>query len=424
MKNFRYLYIVLTMLLTLPAVAQTQPASFVITNAIIHIGNGSVITNGSLLVENGKISSVVQGSLQTAQGIAVIDAKGKHVYPGLIAPGSRLGLEEIEAVRSTLDYEEVGAINPNVRSLISYNTDSRIIPTVRSNGILMAVALPEGGLIPGTSSLMKLAGWNWEDAVYKKDIAVHLNWPRMRISNAWWAPSAEEQRERSAKNLQAIRNFFDEAKAYSEMPGVETKNLRFEAMKDVFNGQKKLIIQANFSKEIIAAVNFAESYGIQAIISGAADAWMLSSFLKEHHVQLILDQPHALPVREDEDVDLPYKRAKILQDSGIVFCMSIEGSWQQRNLPFMAGTLAAYGISKEDALKTVTSNTAKILGIDKTCGTLEAGKDATLLIADGDLLDMRSSNVTHAWINGMVVDLNNKQKELNELYLKKYGLAD
>lgn len=403
-----------------PAAKQSQ--TVIITGATAHTGKGDVVENAIIIMENGKISRIGTYDGSTLPGDAeLIDAKGKHVYPGLIAPSTRLGLEEIEAVRATLDYREAGSMNPNVRSIISYNTDSRITPTVRSNGVLLALIVPEGGILPGTSSVVKLDGWNWEDAVYKTDVAIHLNWPRMRISSASWMPSAEEQRNRSEQSLREIKTFFDEAKAYNDLLKPDTRNLRFEAMKGVFKGTEKLVIRANYVKEIIAAVQFAKSYGITPVIEGAADSYLITDFLKEQGVPVILSQPHALPNRDEEDVALPYKRAKILQDAGILFCISIDGSWQQRNLPFMAGTAAAYGLSKEEALAAVSLNAAKILGIDASTGSLEQGKDATLVISSGDLLDMRSSLVETAFIKGAKIDLDNKQKALYRKYSEKYG---
>lgn len=419
------LYIILTaVLLTSGVFAQApstkQEKKVIIKNATVHVGNGKVLENATVVFEKGIITEV-SASAVNEMGASIIDAKGKHIYPGLIVADSRLGLEEVEAVRATLDYAEVGEINPNIRSVIAYNTDSKIIPTVRSNGVLLALSVPEGGIMPGTSSVMKLDGWNWEDAAYKTDAVTQLNWPSMSIRNAWWAPPAEEQRKRSSENMAMIKKFFDEAKSYNEQ-ATASINLKLEAMKPVFNGTKKLFISAQSAKEITSAVLFAKSYNIKPVILGGSEAYLVADFLKENDIAVIASNPHSLPNNEDDDVDMPYKNAKILHDKGVLYCLSIGGSWQQRNLPFVAGTTAAYGLSKEDALQSVTLNTAKILGIDKTTGSIEVGKDANLLISEGDLLDMRTSNVTSAFIKGANIDLNNKQKELYKLYMDKYQL--
>jgi|688.fasta_scaffold18086_7 imidazolonepropionase-like amidohydrolase len=411
-------------ILTTQAFAQApskkQDKKIVIKNATVHIGNGKLLENATVVFDKGIITEVSTSGVNET-GAQVIDAKGKHVYPGLIVADSRLGLEEIEAIRPTLDYYEVGEVNPNIRSVIAYNTDSKIIPTVRSNGVLLALSVPEGGIMPGTSSVMKMDGWNWEDAAYKMDAVTQLNWPSMSIRNAWWAPPAEEQRKQSAANMAMIKKFFEEAKAYNEQaPSI--KNLKLEAMKSIFNGSKKLFINANSAKEITSAVLFAKSYNIKPVILGGSEAYLVADFLKENDIAVVAANPHSLPNYEDDDVDMPYRNAKVLHDKGVLYCLSINGSWQQRNLPFVAGTTAAYGLTKEEALQSVTLNTAKILGIDKTTGSIEVGKDANLLISEGDLLDMRTSNVTSAFIQGASIDLNNKQKELYKLYMEKYQL--
>ena len=402
------------------APSKKQDVKVIIKNATVHIGNGKMLENATVVFDKGVITEVTTSNVNETSA-KVIDAKGKHVYPGLIVADSRLGLEEIEAVRSTLDYAEVGEINPNIRSVIAYNTDSKIIPTVRSNGVLLALSVPEGGVMPGTSSVMKLDGWNWEDAAYKMDVVTQLNWPSMSIRKAWWAPPAEEQRKQSAENMAMIKKFFDEAKSYNEQ-ATPIKNLKLEAMKPVFNGSKKLFINAHSAKEITSAVLFAKSYNIKPVILGGTEAYLVADFLKENDIAVVANNPHSLPNNEDDDVDMPYKNAKILHDKGVLYCLSIGGSWQQRNLPFVAGTTAAYGLNKEEALQSITLNTAKILGIDKTTGSIEVGKDANLLISEGDLLDMRTSNVTSAFIQGASIDLNNKQKELYKLYMEKYQL--
>lgn len=402
--------------------AQVKPVMLI--NGTAHIGNGKIVERVAITIQNGKIKAIEDAQKATIDPskVEVIDVVGQHIYPGFIAPDTRLGLEEIEAVRATRDYEEVGEINPNVRSIIAYNTDSRIIPTVRYNGVLLAQTTPQGGLVCGQSSVMTLSGWNWEDAALKADIAMHINWPSMFINTASYAPPASEQQEATEKNLAELKKYFDEAKAYAAMQSPRPKNLKFEAMRGVFNGSKKLFIHADFSKEIVAAVTFAKSYGITPVIVGADDATLLTAFLKENNVPVILSQPHSLPSRAEEDVKLPYKRATILNDAGILWALSINGSWQQRNLPFMAGTAAAYGMDKEVALSGITLNTAKILGIQKQCGSLEVGKDATLFVSAGDALDMRSNQIRYLFIRGEKIDAEatNPQKQLYEKFKAKY----
>lgn len=406
-----------------PALEQTQP--ILIEGGMIHTGNGTMIENGVVAFANGKITyagdAKGKDALKDLKLYKVIDAKGKHIYPGIIALSTTLGLTEIDLVRSTRDYNEVGEMNPNVRTVISYNTDSKIIPTVRSNGVLLAEATPEGGVISGTSSVMMLDGWNWEDAVYKEEAGIHLNWPRMTVGRGQNAEAEEKQRENIAKALENIRSFFSEAKTYAKQ-NPDEKNLRFDAMKDLFNGRKNLFVHCNFIKEIIAAVNFCKEFGVRMVLVGGMDSWRVTDLLKENNIPVVIVRTHLLPPREDEDVDLPYKLPSLLTKAGITVCITDGGSWPQRNIPFQTGTAAAHGLTKEEALTCITLNPAKVLGIDSTTGTLETGKDATLFISSGDMLDMKTNNVETAFIKGKEIILDDVQKQLYRKYMKKYGL--
>lgn len=419
------------LLISMGAIAQNK--SFVIINGTAHIGNDSVIQNAIIGVRDGKITEVLDASkvkAETGNYDQTIDAAGKQIYPGFIAPNSTLGLTEIEAVRATNDFQDVGTTLPNVRSLIAYNTDSKIIPTVRSNGILLAQVTPRGGIVSGTSSIVALDGWNWEDAAYKIDDGVHMNWPYIQTrkyldeDNIYLGPV--EKNKAYNDQVDALRKLFEDAKAYNETENIEEKNLRLESMRGLFNGTERLYIHTNNVKEITEAIHFATSFGLKQItIVGGKEAWMVADLLKQNNVSVVLARLHSLPEHPESDVDQCYKMAYQLQKAGILFCLNYEGDMEAmgtRNLPFIAGTAAAYGLTKEQALAAITLNTAKILGIDKTTGSLETGKDATLFISTGDALDMRSNNVEQAFIKGKSIDLNNDQKALYEKYKSKYGL--
>lgn len=410
--------------------AKPQSGPIVITGATIHIGNGQVIENGYIAFDKGKITAVGSGTAPAVAGAQVIDAAGKQIYPGFICPITTLGLVEIEeGAKGTVDDEETGDMNPNVRSLIAYNTDSKVIPTVRSNGILLAQPTPNGGTISGQSSVMMLDGWNWEDAVYKADIGVHLTWPAVARGGrrggggrgAVAVPGAETPAERAQKALDNINDYFAQAKAYAEGK-TSVKNLRFAAMAGLFNGSKKLFVNADGSKEILQAVAFAKKYGVQAVIVGGKEAYMVADVLKENNIPVILKETQALPPKDDDDVYLPYKMPKILQDAGVTYGLTGIGFWRQRNLPFEAGQAVGYGLTKEQAVSMITLNNAKILGIDKTTGSLETGKDANLFISNGDALDMITLDVTKAFIQGRDINLDNLHKQLYRKFSDKYGL--
>ncbi|QEC54196.1 imidazolonepropionase-like amidohydrolase [Anseongella ginsenosidimutans] len=424
----RYCIAALLLVISLPALAQptiipapSQEKPVLITGAMIHVGNGKVIENGAILFADGKITGIGTAGSLDAPGATIIDAAGKHVYPGFIACHSIMGLAEVEAVRATRDFNETGSLNPNVRAIVAYEADSYVPATVRSNGVLLAQVAPQGGVISGTSSVVMLDAWHWEDAAYKMDGGLWISWPGMSINAAAEDEEREKQREQAEKSLSALKEFFRQAKAYGELSSPAVKNLRFEAIKGIFTGEKQLFIRAGRAKDILAAVNWSRSLNIRPVIYGGNEAHLVAEFLKENQVPVILGDPHSLPARDDDDVNLPYKRAALLKEADVQFCISTWGYWQLRNLPFMAGTTAAYGLSPEEALSAITLEPARILGIEASTGSLETGKDATLFISAGDALDMRGNQVEAAFIRGRKIDLDNKQKQLYRKYTEKYG---
>jgi imidazolonepropionase-like amidohydrolase len=410
------------------SIAQSKHNSYLLINGTAHIGTGEVINESVIGIKNEKII-LVANALTTSPNYkdydTVIDLKGKHIYPGFIGCNTTLGLTEIDAVRSTRDFNETGDMNPSVRTLIAYNTDSKIIPTVRSNGVLLVQAVPRGGTLCGTSSVMKTSGWNWEDAVYKADDGIYMNWPSSMHQTGWWAEPGETQKnDKYKEKINEIKNFFVQAKAYYENTP-ENKDLNFEAMKNIFSGKANLYIRANYAKEITDALLFCKELEIpNKVIVDGYESYMVTDLLKEHKVPVILRGTNELPLRSDEDIDLPYKLPYLLQKEGILFCLHNSGSkeaMQMRNLPFIAGTAVAYGLTKEQALAAITLNAAKILRIDKTTGSLEKDKDATLIVSDGDALDMKSNNIVLAFIQGKQVSLDNLHKQLYNKYKQKYN---
>ena len=407
-----------------PVPAPSQSGAILIMGATAHLGNGLVIANSAIGFEGGKLTLVADATtirLDRSKYATVYDATGKHVYPGFIAPLSTLGLAEIEAAKATIDYSDIGQYNPNLRSLVAYNTDSDVIPTVRSNGVLLAQVTPQGGTLSGTSSVVQLDAWNWEDAAYRMDGGLHLHWPQMRTFGGWETGTPEiKKNDQYDKDVQSLRRYFEEAKAYAQQTAPVVKNLRFEAMRGLFDQKITLFIHTDHIKTIQESVLFAESFGIKKVLAGANDAWLAVDFLKAHEVPVILGKTQSLPTREDEDVDQTFKTAALLQEKGVLFAFSNDGFWQQRNLSFQAGQSVGFGLPMEAAISALTLNTAKILGIDKTCGSLETGKDATLFISEGDALDMRTCQVTAAFIQGRTINLDNKHKQLNQRFEKKY----
>lgn len=403
-----------------------------IKNATIHVGNGKVIENGTIKINGSKIEQVGTDIPIPVDNISVIDAKGKHVYPGLILPVSSLGLIEVSAVRATNDTRELGEMNPSVRSIVAYNADSKVINTLRSNGILLANVVPQGSLLAGSSSVVQLDAWNWEDATYKTDAGMHLYMPslmpRPRFGgvsgggNGSQPPQSDPVKE-GLEKIEEVKTFFREAKAYHVAATHDETNLKFAAVKGLFDKSQRLYVHASTVKQMLVAFDFVKEFGFDVVIVGGSDSWQIADLLKQNNVSVILQQPHSLPTLDDDDVGQPYKSAAALQKAGVLFSISDnDGQTRGRNLAFNAGTTAAYGLSREEALQAITLNAAKILGVADKTGSIEVGKDANIVISEGDILDMRSSIVTDAFIQGRKIDLNDKQKQLNERYLQKYNI--
>lgn len=409
----------------IPAPSQTK--STLIMNGIAHLGNGSVIENCAIGFKDGKLSLVADAKLiriDMSSYENVIDATGKHIYPGFIAPNSTVGLVEIDAVKASSDESEIGSFTPNVRSIIAYNSESKVVETVKLNGVLMAQVTPRGGRITGTSSVVQLDSWTWEDAILKENDGIHLNFPTTFRKTGWWAePGTIEANKEYLKQVDEINQFLAQAKAYNAEASKE-KNLVLESMRGIFDGTQTLFINANEEKQIIDAVRVAKDSGVKKIvIIGGYQAYKAADYLKQNNVPVLINKPHDLPNLDSDDIDLPFKQAKLLTDAGVLVAIENSGDKERmntRNLPFNAGTAAAYGLSKEQALQLITLNTAKILGIDNQCGSLEVGKDATLFISEGDALDMRTNKLTKAFIQGRDLLLESHQTKLYKKYKEKY----
>lgn len=410
--------------------AQKNYRHIALINATAHIGNGEVMDASLVAIKNDKIETVssIKGiKLSYSSYDTVIDLAGKHIYPALINPNNILGLHDAEAVRATLDFADVGVMNPHVRTLIAYNTDNIITPTVKTNGVLYTQATPRGGLISGSSSIMALEGWNWEDAVLKADDGIHLNLPRM-TERKWTEESglSTSANKRYAEDMLYLETFFSDASAYCSAASVSEKNIRFEAMRGVFAGTANLYLHADKVKDLIAAMNFAAKFQVKRpVIVGGKESYKVTSELKKNNIPVMLGRINDLPDNTDDEVDLVYRLPYLLQKDSVLFCLQLEGdmeAMQSRNLPFNAGAAVACGLTKEQALQSISGNAAKILNIDKLVGTLEEGKLASLVVSEGDILDMRTNAVILAYISGKPVPLTNHQTELYQKYKNKYGI--
>jgi len=404
--------------------AQAEGKSVLLLNGYLHIGTGEVLESALVGVENGKIT-LVKNSLaytyKTEEWDTIIDLQGQHIYPGFVAPNSTLGLTEIDAVRATRDYNEVGIYNPHVRSQIAFNVESKVISTVRTNGVLLTQATPRGGSISGTSSVMAMDGWNWEDATVLKDDGIHVNWPSSTHVN--WGEGVKRNEQYDAQKRE-MTTFFDMAEAYTKLPADQQTDGRLDAMKGCFEEKKRVYFHANDIQQLLDIISFSNTYDFKhPVIIGGNDAYLIPKQLIDAGFSIMVTRIHSLPEREEDAVDQPFKLPYLLQQAGVLFCIQNEGDMEAmnaRNLPFQAGTAMAYGLTEEQAVAAISLSACKILGIDKDYGSVEEGKSATLFVSTGSALDMRSNNLTLAMINGVFMSLDNSQKALYEKYEGKY----
>jgi len=395
------------------ALTNLKAQRILLLHGTAHIGNGQVLESAAIGVVNDRIAFVKNSLTQTfakADWDTIINCNGQHFYPGLVSANNTLGLTEIDAVRATRDFNDVGDWNPHVRAQIAFNVESRVVETTRTNGVLLVQATPRGGWISGSSAIMKLSGWNWEDATVLADDGIHLNWP--------------SDPKNYAAQKRSIEQFFELAQAYASDRDKQINDLRLEAMKNCFKGQKRVYIHAESVQQIIDVIDFSARFKLAyPVIVGGLDAYLVGAKLRDAHIPVMLSRVHSLPSREDDLTYLPYQMPALLKAQGIQFCIQNDGDMQPmntRNLPFQAGTTMAYGLSAEEALQSISLSVCQIMGIDKDYGTLESGKKATFFVSKGPALDMRTNHLTTILVDGKLISTSNFQEQLYLKYQEKY----
>lgn len=401
----------------IPGAPQTAP--ILLKGGTLFTISDGIKTGYDLLMVDGRIAAIGE-NLTPPDNTQIIDVTGRHIYPGLIAAGTNIGLVEIGAVRATVDTREVGRINPDIQSHTAYNPDSEIIPTVRSNGIAYAQIVPEGSMVRGRSCLLNLDAWTKEDAAEKLVVGLHISWPAVSVSTAWYEKrSPEEQKKQMAENRRRLKQIFDDARAYAIAkaadPGIDLDS-RWEAMLPVLSGALPVFVHAGDYRQIEQAVEFCAERGLRVVLVGGEEAWKVTDILTQHDIPVIYARSHDLPMRSDDDYDQAFKIPRLLDEAGVTFCFGVEGSWSTSNLPFDAGQAVAFGLDKDVALRAMTLTAAEILGAAENIGSLEVGKKATVIVSDGDVMDHLTHNVTHMFIEGRAVELDNKHKELYRKY--------
>lgn len=399
-----------------------QQQAIVLQGGTLHTVTQGTLTDTDLVFADGKITAIGT-DVAIPEGATVVDISGQHVYPGVIAMDTTLGLNEIEAVRATRDAREVGGVTPEVAGHIAFNADSEVIPTVRYHGITHAQVVPEGSLVNGQSSLMQLDGWNYQDSLVAGEVGVHITWPRTYVVDTWWERrTPAEQREANAKALKRLKDVLADAKAYYDAkqanPDIAVDQ-RWEAMLGLYDGSKKLFVHAQDKRQLEQALDVAQEYGFDLVLMGAADAWRLTERLVNTQTPVVFGSPFGLPARDDEGYDQAFSTPARLAEAGVNFAISYPGYWDVRNLPFAAGQSVAFGLDVDEAIKAITLKPAEFMGIDDQLGSLEVGKSASLSVSKGDLLDPIGQDLTHLFINGRAVELESRHTELYDKYQQK-----
>jgi imidazolonepropionase-like amidohydrolase len=392
--------------------------------ATVHTVSGQALSPGDVLVDGRKIVEV--GAHVDGKEARVVDLKGQHLYPGLIAANTTLGLVEISGVAATRDTAEVGQFTPDVQSWIAVNPDSELIPVARANGITHAQPVPSGGTVPGLSGVVALAGWTTEQMTVRKPVALHLTWPNMNLDtrsrdemrdkSAW--KSLEDQAKDRRARLKDIDEFFGQAKAYAKARNNKAIIPAWEAMLPLVRGEIPVMVRADDAREIKAAVKWADTNGFYAVIVGGQEAAEVAELLASKKIPVIFDNLFEFPSTDSSSYDTQFKTPAILHRAGVKVVFSEGGRFAAsnvRNLPYAAAQAVAFGLPADEALKGITLYPAQVLGVDEQLGSIENGKEASLCVANGDILDIRSK-VQRVWIAGQEVSLSTRHTRLYEKY--------
>lgn len=402
--------------------ATPQDGPIAIVHATVHPVSGPSIEDGYVLFDGGVIKEVGRGT--PPAGARAIDGRGKHVYPGWIAAFTNLGLTEIGAVRATRDDREVGDLTAEVRAAVAVNPDSTLIPVARSNGVLSFAAFPRGGLVPGRASVLSVEGWTWEEMAVETDAGLVVEWPAPRPPPfRGEEKDPEKAMEEVRRNRDRLEQAFLEARAYAAAraadPGTP-EDVRYEAMRAALDGKRPVFLVAHDYDQIAGALAFAARWKVRPVIVGGQDSWLLAEEIKAAGAAVIVDGVHRFPKRSDSDFDEAFKLPARLEAAGVSWCLaSGEGASNERNLPYAAGRAVAYGLPRDAAIRAITLHAARVLGVEARLGSIEPGKDATLIVTDGDPLEI-PTGVVSAYVRGRAIDLSSKQTKLYEKYRSKY----
>jgi imidazolonepropionase-like amidohydrolase len=404
--------------------APARAETIALTGAIVHTVSGPTYENGTVVMTNGTISAV-GSNLIPPVGSTVIPCTGKHVYPGFVAANTVLGLVEVGSVRGTVDYRETGETNPNIRAEVAINPESELFPVTRVNGVTSAVVVPRGGAIAGTSALVHLDGWTYEDMTVRAPLGLFVQWPSPLPAREFGGPRpAGDPRKNYERAIENLRDAFAEARAYWRARDAESvkgvprhdRDLKWDALGRALRGEIPVMIQANRLTQIRAALRFADEQKLpKVVLVGADDAWRVAHELKARNIAVIAGPMLAEPERRYEPYDEAFTLPERLHAAGVKFCVSDGGgnmdATNARNLPYHAAMAAAFGLPRDEALKSVTLYPAQILGVADKVGSIEVGKAADLFVANGDPLEIETQ-VEQVWIAGRAVSMETRHTRL------------
>jgi imidazolonepropionase-like amidohydrolase len=399
--------------------------TFVLRGVTVHPVTGPKMENVSLLVRNGRIADVGP-RIASSKDVREVQAKGLHVYPGMINSASTVGLSEIGSVRETTDTTELGDFNPQLRASVAVNPASEHIPVTRANGITAVITSPQGGIISGQASLIRLDGWTWEEMEIRRSAGLELNFPVLQTRGEGFPPGPrikyEEARKRHQAKLRELREFFEKARRYQRSKaegGTYFKtDLKFEAMLPVLENTLPVVIRAAREREIKEALAFADQERIRVILAGVEEIGNLAEELKKRKIPVILGETFRLPAQMDDPYDEPYTLPARLHAAGVKFAFGTFDTQFARNLPFQVANAVAFGLPYEKALEAVTIGAAEIWGVAGEIGSIEKGKSADLILTNGDPLEA-STQILQMFVRGRQVDLETKHTRLYEKYLRR-----
>ncbi len=412
----------------IPGAPQAGPIALI--GATVHTISGVDLVGGTVVFDGGIITAVGMNAAIPADARR-IDLAGLHVYPGMIDAASVVGLSEIRSVRASNDFNETGDMTPEVRVEVAVNPDSEHLPVARANGVTAALSMPGGGLIAGMAALLRLDGWTTEDLVIDAPAALVINWPNMHINRRAEAkPTPAKQVESRDAKIEALHQILAGARAYrtarQAAPGATAQDLRNEALLPVLDGDVPVLVVVTDVRQVQAALDWAAAEQVRLIIAGSGDIWRAGAELAAREVPVIYWNSYFLPRRADDPYDGSYTVPLKLYEAGVLFCLAHTSDPSFiRYLPEEAGRAAAYGLPRDEALRAVTLNTARIFGVDDQLGSIDVGKQATLVVTDGDMLEL-TSHVQLEFIGGREVDLSSHHTLLWDKYRTKYerlGLA-